>query len=155
MVGSDGLLSLHDEVAGVLLDNVGSEFLLTYISGSFGREISELLEISSSGKATLDCAHLISSPLSLSQVLSLFSHDLCSVPLLAMLLCVLLISSSLLLRILLALCSGDCLGAICCSVFSFLFAQIPAILFSCSCSSSAFSSSSFYLLNHAHTAMYV
>ena len=53
MVGSDGLLSLHDEVAGVLLDSVGNEFLLMYISDSLGREISELLEISSSGKATL------------------------------------------------------------------------------------------------------
>ena len=65
MVGSDGPLLLRDiGPVGVLRDSVGN-FLLTYIPGSLGREISELLEISSSDKATLDFTHLISSPLSL------------------------------------------------------------------------------------------
>ena len=55
MVGSDELLLLHDRVAGLLCDSVGSESLLAYISGSLGREkVSELLEMFSSGKAILD-----------------------------------------------------------------------------------------------------
>ena len=55
MAGSDEqLLLLHDGVARLLCDSVGSESLLTYISGSLGREISELLEMSSSGRGRLD-----------------------------------------------------------------------------------------------------
>lgn len=130
ILGSDGLflfgeVELHNRVGNeVLLELVKDLF---FVAGTVGRDLRELvLEISSSSSSsskfssTFSLLHLLSD--------SFLSIGLCSGMPFSMFMQILCNSSCLFVRILLALCSGDCLMAICCSILNCFLAQIPSFL---------------------------